>query len=204
MAGAAITDNGPVHHNNLAGLVDFAGDVVTSAGALDGAFGTDEIIACMGTDQSMVDVIVQLVADGRQVKVFEDRPRLVLPHGGSTRLRRATVLVIVAGAIRSRLQSSRRRPMPAALRRRIRRLPSSLERRAGNRHRRTLNDPWLRRQLAPRKLDHRVPVHSDDYYRALEAPNCRVITWPVARITDSGVRTCDGLEHRVDRIVVAH
>jgi hypothetical protein len=46
-------------------------------------------------------------------------------------------------------------------------------------------------------------VHSDEYYRAIDSGSCLFVSWPIARITALGVRTCDGLEHRVDAIVVA-
>ena len=79
-----------------------------------------------------------------------------------------------------------------------------LERRAGSLHRRRLlHDRWLRRQLSPSPHDDRPPLRGDGYYRVLAGGRVPLISWPIAKVTVHGVRTCDGLEHRVDAIVVA-
>ena len=44
---------------------------------------------------------------------------------------------------------------------------------------------------------------SNDYYRALQQDNCKLITWPIATISAAGIRTADGIEHHVDAIVFA-
>ncbi|MFE3757189.1 hypothetical protein ACFXO9_23020 [Nocardia tengchongensis] len=64
-----------------------------------------------------------------------------------------------------------------------------------------VGDSWVRRQLTP---DQRaaVRVHGR-YYRALRQPNCRLISWPIARLAPLGIRTVDGVEHRVDCIIYA-
>jgi cation diffusion facilitator CzcD-associated flavoprotein CzcO len=63
-------------------------------------------------------------------------------------------------------------------------------------------DPWVRRQLTPG--DGRQVVASSDYYRALRQPNCKLITWPIARISPHGIRSVEGVEHRCDCIVLPH
>ncbi len=67
-----------------------------------------------------------------------------------------------------------------------------------------VKDPWLRRQLTPdfRPGCKRMLV-SSDWYRALQADNCRLVTWPIATLSPAGVRTSDGVEHHVDCIVFA-
>jgi cation diffusion facilitator CzcD-associated flavoprotein CzcO len=70
--------------------------------------------------------------------------------------------------------------------------------------RRQVRDPWLRRQLTP---DFRAGCKrlllSNDYYPALQRENCKLITWPIARIAANGIRSVEGVEHRVDCIVFA-
>ncbi|GAC1609409.1 MAG: hypothetical protein NVS3B3_15930 [Aquirhabdus sp.] len=44
---------------------------------------------------------------------------------------------------------------------------------------------------------------SNDYYPALQKPNCKLITWPIVKITENGVQTMEGVEHDVDCIVFA-
>lgn len=181
---------------DLADIVFFRGPVVTSGEALQRPVPTEGTIACIGTDQAMVDLLAELVGGGARIKVFEDRPRLVLPDGVGLCSRPADVLRAVSvpvGVLASVV------PLPA-----LRRAPTTLRLRSGSLHRsRSISDPWVRRQLTPSSFDRRRALRGDSYYAALASPACQVISWPVARITPTGVRTCDGLEHRVDHIIVA-
>jgi cation diffusion facilitator CzcD-associated flavoprotein CzcO len=181
---------------DLADIVSFHGPVVTSAEALRHPVPTEGTIACIGTDQAMVDLLGELVRGGARIKVFEDRPRLVLPDGMGLCPRPAAVLRAVSVPVEV---LGRVVPLPA-----LRRARTTLRQRSGSLHRRrSLRDPWVRRQLTPSSFDRRRALGGDSYYAALASPACQVISWPVARITPTGVRTCDGLEHRVDRIIVA-
>jgi cation diffusion facilitator CzcD-associated flavoprotein CzcO len=70
--------------------------------------------------------------------------------------------------------------------------------------RRQVKDPWLRRQLTPdfaagcKRL-----LMTSDYYPALQSDNCKLVTWPIARLSPNGIRTVEGIEHRFDAIVFA-
>ncbi|MCE2679910.1 MAG: NAD(P)/FAD-dependent oxidoreductase [Burkholderiales bacterium] len=67
-----------------------------------------------------------------------------------------------------------------------------------------VKDPWMRRQLKPDfNLGCKRVLVSNDYYPALQKPNCELITWPIATISEKGLRTADGVEHLVDCIVFA-
>jgi cation diffusion facilitator CzcD-associated flavoprotein CzcO len=66
-----------------------------------------------------------------------------------------------------------------------------------------VRDPWMRRQLTPDRRWSRPPVRfSSDFYGALVADNCELVTWPVTAFSAAGVRTGDGIEHHVDTIVL--
>jgi cation diffusion facilitator CzcD-associated flavoprotein CzcO len=67
--------------------------------------------------------------------------------------------------------------------------------------RRAVGDPWLRRQLTPRGGQRSVGVRPG-YYSALQQPNCKLYTWPVYAFVEHGVRSAEGIEHRVDVIIV--
>ncbi|GGN95356.1 NAD(P)/FAD-dependent oxidoreductase [Nocardia rhizosphaerihabitans] len=64
-----------------------------------------------------------------------------------------------------------------------------------------VHDSWLRHRLTPDDTAG-VAVHNS-YYRTLRQPHCTLVTWPIARLVPLGVRTVDGIEHRVDTIVYA-
>lgn len=186
----------------LPGIVDFEGPVVDAAAA-DWAELRPGITACIGTDQAMVDLVPVLVASGCRVKLFEDRPRLVLPDTFARSGPAGLVAALATGLTEAR-HARRALPVPDSLCRSVDDERARLQRWAGSLHRRHhLHDLWLRRQLTPRLADARPPVYGDAYYRVIGSGDCPLVSWPIARITGSGVRTCDGLEHRVDAIVVA-
>lgn len=199
----AVDAVAPLVRAQLPGIVDFDGPVTTAASLDVGEVDDDAVVACLGSDQALLDAVVALVASGRRVKVFEDRPRLVLPEGGRVP-GRAELLDGMAGPLRALATCSDRIPTLPGVRRGLAAAPVHAQRLAGSRHRRRhLPDPWMRRQLTPARHDHRPPLRSDGYYRALGGGQAELVSWPIARITAIGVRTCDGLEHRIDHLVVA-
>lgn len=65
----------------------------------------------------------------------------------------------------------------------------------------TVRDPWTRRLLTPGRFGSREVVVSPSYYRALKQPHCKLIAWPVYAVNEYGVRTAEGIEHRVDVLI---
>lgn len=186
----------------LPGIIDFAGPVTTAASLDIAEVEAGAVVACLGSDQALLDAVVVLAASGHRVKVFEDRPRLVLPEGGG-RPGRAEVLAGVARPLRALATGGAGIPTLPPVRRCLGAAAVRAQRLAGSRHRhRLVPDPWMRRQLTPSRHDHRPPLYSDGYYRALGSEQAQLVSWPIARITPIGIRTCDGLEHRIDHLVV--
>ncbi|OOK68846.1 putative fAD-dependent pyridine nucleotide-disulfide oxidoreductase [Mycobacterium kansasii] len=67
---------------------------------------------------------------------------------------------------------------------------------------RKVADPELRAKLTP---DYPVgckrPLMSRDWYPTFSLPNVSLETTAIAELTDYGVRTVDGVEHRVDTVI---
>jgi len=137
-----------------------------------------ERIGVIGETAGILELVPEIVGTGAAVKVFSRRPAWVLPRSRAA-------------------QSSRRR--------------GHLDRGRGDdeldaRHhlRRSVRDSWMRRQLTPDGLAGRAPVlRSDAFYAALQRRNCELVTWPIAGLSEVGIRTADGLEHHLDTIVFA-
>ncbi len=72
------------------------------------------------------------------------------------------------------------------------------------RHLRSIKDPELRAKLTP---DYTVGckriIVSDRYYAAVQRPNATVVVDDIARIEPDGVRTRDGVLHKLDVLVLA-
>lgn len=136
---------------------------------------TGQHVAVIGAGADTAPLVPQLVGQAASVKVFQHTPAWVLP-----RLRGGGVLRLA--------------PVPR----------SAVERLARTHLRIQVHDAWLRRQLTPGAPPRRGSiVVSNDYYPALQRENCKLITWPIARLTPDGIRTADGIEHHVDCIVFA-
>lgn len=199
----AVDALAPLVQAQLPGIVDFAGPVTTAASLDIADIDLGEVVACLGSDQAQLDAVGDLAGAGHRVKVFEDRPRLVLPEGGGIP-GRAELLAGVAGPLRTVATCGAPIPMLPSVRSGLTAAATRAQRLAGSRHRhRHLGDPWVRRQLTPSRHDHRPALYSDGYYRALGGGQAQLVSWPIARITATGIRTCDGLEHRVDHLIVA-
>lgn len=188
----------------LPGIHDFGGLVLSSSHGRADELPADGVIGCIGIDQAMVDLVPQLVGQGRDVRFFIERPRAVAPERPFPNSGLAGVALLFAGVVR---QGQRRCPIaqvPFALAKSVAALHHQLEHAAAMLELRArIADPWLRRQLAVRAGDSERALHGDGFYRSIVTPNCRLVFWPIAKVTETGVRTCDGLEHRVSAIVVA-
>ncbi len=68
----------------------------------------------------------------------------------------------------------------------------------------SVTDPVLREQLRP---DHKALckrlIFSPDYYRAIQHPDSRLVTEPIARVEETGILTADGELHELDLIALA-
>ncbi|WP_116672231.1 flavin-containing monooxygenase [Mycobacterium kubicae] len=63
-------------------------------------------------------------------------------------------------------------------------------------------DPELRAKLTPAyPVGCKRPLMSREWYPTFALPNVRLETTAIAEITERGVRTADGVEHRVDTII---
>lgn len=199
----AATSSTSLGSNSLPGIVDFRGAVVPAVEADADRLPDTGVIACVGMDQAMVDLVPVLVGRGRYVRVFVDRPLAVVPDRAFVPRSHAETDLALATACRAVLRRTSRVRVPRVVRVTVGAAPDRLERRAARLHRqRWLRDPWIRRQMTPR--DHSSPLlHSDEFFAALLEKNCRLVSWPIAGVSSTGVRTCDGLEHDVTAIVVA-
>jgi cation diffusion facilitator CzcD-associated flavoprotein CzcO len=67
-----------------------------------------------------------------------------------------------------------------------------------------VEDAEVRARLVP---DHpwgaKRPLFSNDYYPAFNRPNLELVTYPIERVTPTGIVTADGRERRLDTLILA-
>ncbi|MBJ8347205.1 NAD(P)/FAD-dependent oxidoreductase [Antrihabitans sp. YC2-6] len=163
-------------------------------------------VAVIGTGASAVQIVPELVKTAKSVKVFQRTPGWILPRPDFPI---PTALQKVYAAVPATQRLSR-----AALYYGHETLATGLvwnspvttliQKVAMANLRTQVRDPWLRRQLTPEfRAGCKRLIASSDFYPALQADNCKLITWPIARISENGIRTAEGIEHQFDCIVFA-
>jgi cation diffusion facilitator CzcD-associated flavoprotein CzcO len=180
----------------IPGLDSFEGHRIHSARWDHGYDFTGKRVGVIGTGASAVQLIPELVKVAGHVKVFQRTPAWVLPKA------RLSALQWVTPAARQLLFWGHE-AMALGL---VWRSPLSrlLEGRGRAHLKRQVSEPWLRRQLTPNfKMGCKRVLISNDYYPALQEPNCKLLTWPIDRISPAGIRTVEGIEHQLDCIVFA-
>ncbi|MBL1074916.1 hypothetical protein JK358_10985 [Nocardia sp. 2] len=166
--------------------------------------------AVIGDGAAVARILPAVAARARKVTVFQQDPIWVLPVPPIPGTRH--LLEMLPDDLLGPLPITTARPLPgdpkppatarppgiAALHR----VGGAVLRRAAAVNLRLqVRDSWQRRQLTPdTAADLRLHNH---YYEALQRPNCRLVTWPIARLAPLGIRTVDGIEHRVDCIIYA-
>lgn len=162
----------------------FKGKIITASEIKEHDF-SDLRVAIVGANQLSVTHLELICQKAQFVKVFQMSPHFVLPHTETGIQRLVSHPLLVKNR---RLFNNRVKALLA-----IRYLESQV------------SDVWLRRQLMPNSAtEHKVFLKSDHYYSALQRENCKLITWPVVKITENAIQSMEGIEHLVDIIVTTH
>lgn len=164
--------------------------------------------AVIGGGAGVARVLPPVLGQARRVTVFQHDPVWILPMPplpGARELVRLLpedLLGLVPSDSAPPLPGDSAPPAPAPSGRITHRLTRLVLRRAATANLRVqVRDSWQRRQLTPDTAAG-VRLHGH-YYRALQDPRCTLVTWPIARLAPLGIRTVDGIEHRVDCIIYA-
>lgn len=171
----------PFFHNESRYFATFKGKII-SADEIKNTDLNHLNVAIIGANQSSISNLDEICQKAKTVKVFQSSPHFVLPH-----TERVIQKIISHPLIAKnrRLFSQRVKTTLA-----IRYLESQV------------SDTWLKRQLMPNPASTRkIFFKSDSYYVALQRENCKLITWPVQKITENAVQSMEGNEHFVDLII---
>ncbi|MCU1644752.1 MAG: hapE [Nocardia sp.] len=171
---------------------------------------SDLHVAVVGGGPAVARVLPAVITQARRVTVFQHDPVWVLPAPPVPGVRQ--LLRSLPEDLLGLLPADTAPPLPSSTPAEenapwspitpLRRLTHEVLRRTAAVNLRVqVRDSWQRRQLTPDSAAG-VRLHNH-YYRALQHPNCLLITWPIARLAPLGIRTVDGVEHRVDCIIYA-
>lgn len=204
---------------DIDGVDDFTGTILRPNDWNESYDTRGKRIAVVGTGSSGVQIAAALSAEAANLDVYQRTPAWVLPKidfdipplmRRALRLRGVVTAVNVAGRLLmdaamiapivhvfSRLPDRvlvRIMPWYDAYCRSLYRLLL----------RATVRDPGTRRALVPRYgIMAKRPVISSAFLAALNDATTHLITTPIERITRTGIRTVDGVEHPADLLVLA-
>ncbi|WP_238600898.1 flavin-containing monooxygenase [Mycobacterium celatum] len=195
---------------DIPGLDDFGGTLMHTAlwdhdVALEG-----KRVAIIGTGATALQVVPAIVDEVDHLTVFQRTPIWVFPKidmemksvgrwvMGRRRLRSAIRLV---GTVGTEIAMSGQLVGPRWLTDASRRLAEIPVRRW---MRSQVDDPVIREKLIPRYgLGCKRPSMSNDYLKTFNRSDVSLVTETIDRITETGVRTVDGVEHSVDVLICA-
>lgn len=208
-ARTVIAASGPLADASLPdirGVDSFRGSKILSARWDHSADLAGKDVAVIGTGASAVQIVPELVKTAASVKVFQRTPGWVMPRLDAPIPRPARAAFAKVPGLQRAARTGLflgHEVMATGL---VWDSPvtTAVQQVARAHLRRQVKDPWLRRQLTPDfRAGCKRMLMSSDWYPALQRPNCKLITWPIAAISPDGIRTSEGIEHRVDAIVFA-
>ncbi len=208
-ARAVIVASGPLANHSfpsIPGIESYEGHKIHSARWDHDYDFAGKKVAVIGTGSSGVQIIPELVKVAKSVKVFQRTPGWVLPKLNTStgdRLKQIYKHVPLAEKLmRSAWYWGHESvALGVVWDTPLTRLVEALS--AAN-LRLQVKDPWMRRQLTPDfSAGCKRLLMTSDYYPALQADNCTLVTWPIARLSPKGIRTVEGIEHQFDAIVFA-
>ncbi|MBB3036895.1 cation diffusion facilitator CzcD-associated flavoprotein CzcO [Hoyosella altamirensis] len=208
-ARAIVVASGPLSNcsfPNIPGIETYEGHKVHSARWDHDYDFAGKKVAVVGTGASAVQIIPELVKNAESVKVFQRTPGWVLPRinrrtSGATKALYRQLPAAQSAARQAWFWGHETVALGVVWKTPLTRAVELV----GQAHLRAqVKDPWLRRQLTP---DFRAGckrlLMTSDYYPALQRTNCKLVTWPIVRISPKGIRTAEGIEHQFDCIVFA-
>ena len=163
-------------------------------------------VAVIGTGASAIQIIPELVKIADKVTVFQRTPGWVMPRMDYRSPEWSKSLFRAIPATQSLLRRALFWGHESMAFSFIWSTPMTrvVERISSAFLKQQVSDPWMRRQLTPDfRIGCKRVLMSSEYYPALQKPNCKLITWPIATISPKGIRTAEGIEHQVDCIVFA-
>ncbi|HET6209933.1 MAG TPA: NAD(P)/FAD-dependent oxidoreductase, partial [Jatrophihabitans sp.] len=190
----------------IEGIETFAGEIFHSAQWNHDFDLTGKAVAVIGTGASAIQIVPELAGRAGRVVVFQRTAPWVLPRRDVAYrpwqlqlLRRVPPLQRLA---RAGIYLAREATVPMFIARPG--LGKLAARQARRNIDRAISDPELRARVSPHyALGCKRVLISNDWYPALTRDDVTLVTEPIRRLTPSGVLTSDGIEHRVDALVVA-
>ncbi|MPY98912.1 MAG: SidA/IucD/PvdA family monooxygenase, partial [Actinophytocola sp.] len=193
---------------DIDGLANFRGTVMHTARWDHDVDLRGQRVAVIGTGASAVQVIPSIAPHVEHLTVFQRTPIWCLPKPDATLPAPVRAALRLPGARRlSRVASQTFVEMTFPLAAHFHRLlpTAGAGERIGRAYlQRAVKDPQTRDKLTPRyAVGCKRPSFSNEYLPTFNRPNVTLETTSIDAITESGIRTVDGIEHIAEVLILA-
>jgi cation diffusion facilitator CzcD-associated flavoprotein CzcO len=210
-ADVVIAATGVLHHPHypdIDGLNEFAGPVFHSARWDHEVLLTGARVGVVGTGSSAVQIVGAVVDTVAELRLFQRTPQWILPvenppipEEDRARYRgNGSALTALRDELNTNFVQNFANAVVDADCPQLKLLQKMCQANLED----NVKDPALREKLRP---DYRVGckrlVVSPGFYAAIQRPNARLVTEHIDRVEAAGVRTRDGVLHRLDVLVLA-
>jgi cation diffusion facilitator CzcD-associated flavoprotein CzcO len=201
-----IDATGPLHvpkTPDIPGVRTFAGSLFHSARWDHSVDLTGKRVAVIGTGASAVQFIPHVAERAAHLDVYQRTPAWVLPKPDrpitSAEQRAYRVVPGLRQLVRAGIYFGHEAITGAFLNPRY--MPA-VRAVALSHLRRQVDDPHLRAQLTPDyEIGCKRMIIDNKYYPALQRSNVSLLTEPIAKLTEGGIRTSDGVDHPADVVI---
>ncbi len=191
---------------DIEGIEEFGGQIFHSARWDHDAELAGKRIAVIGTGASAIQIVPEVQPVAGHLDVYQRTAPWVMPRNDRdyTRLEKLLFRHVpaVQRAYRRGIYWAREGFVPGFTWKPA--IIKPAEKLALRNIRQGIADPELREKVTPTfAMGCKRILLSDDYYPALDADNCDVVTDPIQRVTERGIVTADGTEREIDVLIVA-
>jgi len=188
---------------DIEGVDSFAGSMFHSAQWDERHDLTGEHVGIIGSAASAVQLTPEVAQTARQVHLFQRTANWVLPKPDAAYTEEQLAHFRAHPESAARVRAEIYRHMDAGMTFEDPVVLAEQEA-AGLAAIEVVRDPQVRAKLRPQHpFGCKRPLFSNAYYAAFNRPNLELVTEPIERITERGLRTVDDVERRVDTIVLA-
>jgi cation diffusion facilitator CzcD-associated flavoprotein CzcO len=171
---------------------------------------SDQRVGVIGTGATAVQLLPAIAPGVRRLYVFQRTPIWVLPKpdyefpGALRFLFRRAPLVQESVRLGASAAVEVGMVLGVMYNRQLPGLVKGIERLGRAFIRSQVHDPVLREQLTPRYgFGCKRPSMSNDYFATFNRANTQLVTDSIERITETGIRTADGIDRELDTLVLA-
>jgi cyclohexanone monooxygenase len=188
---------------DIAGLKDFKGPLLHTALWPEGVDLRGKTVAVIGSAASAVQLVPEVAKEAKQLDLYQRTANWVLPKEDKPYSAEQLQQMRDDPAIGRKIRDEQFAFYELLLLFDKPEMMKDVKKMALD-NLNTVVDPVTRAKMLPNvPLGSQRPLFSNDFYPTFNRPNVALVTEPIERVTATGVKTADGVERKVDVVILA-